>query len=108
MVGHAVHPEEPLMSAGLDSRGAMELRRSLADSIGMQLPATLLYDHQSVSAIVDFISSTVGVTPDADTAADAGASRRRGDSSDDEGGQVCALLSGNDLWIARILPIGVR
>ena len=35
MLGHAVHPE-PLMAAGLDSRGGMELRRALAESLGMQ------------------------------------------------------------------------
>ena len=36
MLGHAVHPDEPLMAAGLDSRGGMELRRALAESLGMQ------------------------------------------------------------------------
>lgn len=37
MLGQAVHPDEPLMMAGLDSRGGMELRRALADSLGMQV-----------------------------------------------------------------------
>lgn len=37
MLGHAVHPDEPLMMAGLDSRGGMELRRSLAESLGLQV-----------------------------------------------------------------------
>ena len=37
MLGHAVHPDEPLMAAGLDSRGGMELRRILADSLGLQV-----------------------------------------------------------------------
>ena len=37
MMGHAVHPDEPLMANGLDSRGGMELRRALADSIGIQV-----------------------------------------------------------------------
>ena len=39
MLGHAVHPDEPLMAAGLDSRGGMELRRTLADSLGLQVRA---------------------------------------------------------------------
>ncbi|KAK9815594.1 hypothetical protein WJX72_006498 [[Myrmecia] bisecta] len=56
MLGHAVHPDEPLMAVGLDSRGGMELRRTLAEAVGMQLPVTLLYDYQSVSAIVDYIN----------------------------------------------------
>lgn len=62
MVGHAVHPEEALMAAGLDSRGGMELRRTLAEAIGMQLPVTLLYDHQSINAIVDFINTEVSAS----------------------------------------------
>ena len=100
MLGHAVQPDEPLMTAGLDSRGGMELRRALADSLGMQasklpcglraqggrscivpahalvpplptrctrpnrlpasqLPVTLLYDYQSVSAVVDYINGAI-------------------------------------------------
>lgn len=39
MLGHGVHPDEPLMMVGLDSRGGMELRRSLAESLGMQVSA---------------------------------------------------------------------
>lgn len=37
MLGRAVHPDEPLMAAGLDSRGGMELRRTLAGSLGLQV-----------------------------------------------------------------------
>lgn len=49
LVGHAVHPEEPLMGVGVDSRAAMELRASLASSTGLTLPPTLLYDYQTVA-----------------------------------------------------------
>ena len=56
MMGHTIHPEEPLMTAGLDSRGGMELRRSLGESLGLDLPVTLLYDYQSISAITSYIS----------------------------------------------------
>jgi acyl carrier protein len=59
MMGHAIHPDEPLIAAGLDSRGGMELRRSLAVALGMQLPVTLLYDYQSINAVVDYISEEV-------------------------------------------------
>ncbi len=37
MLGHGVLPDEPLILAGLDSRGGMELRRSLADALGLQV-----------------------------------------------------------------------
>lgn len=59
VVGKPIHPAEPLMTSGLDSRGGMELRRSLADSLGMQLPVTLLYDYQSIDDIVGFINSSI-------------------------------------------------
>ncbi len=59
MVGHSIHPEEPLMSAGLDSRGGMELRRALGETLGLDLPVTLLYDYQSILAIVTYINSLV-------------------------------------------------
>ena len=42
MVGNPVHPDEPLMSAGVDSRAAMELRQMLSSSVGVQLPVTML------------------------------------------------------------------
>jgi len=59
MLGRAVHPDEPLIMAGLDSRGGMELRRSLAENLGMQLPVTLLYDYQSTAAVVEYINEGV-------------------------------------------------
>ena len=59
MVGRSIHPEEPLMSAGLDSRGGMELRRALGETLCMDLPVTLLYDYQSISAIVGYVESRV-------------------------------------------------
>ena len=41
MLGRAVHPDEQLMAVGLDSRGGMELRRSLGDALGMQAGSLL-------------------------------------------------------------------
>ena len=59
MVGHSIHPEEALMSAGLGSRGGMELRRALGDTLRLDLPVTLLYDYQSISAIVGYVEGLV-------------------------------------------------
>ena len=42
MLGRVVHLDEPLLTAGIDSRGGMELRQKLAASLGLQLPVTLL------------------------------------------------------------------
>lgn len=66
MVGHSIHPDEPLMAAGVDSRAAMELRRTLGNSLGLTLPVTLLYDFQTVNAVVGYIANEV--LPNATTA----------------------------------------
>eukprot|EP00955_Chlamydomonas_euryale_P066678 359616-Chlamydomonas_euryale.AAC.7 len=84
-MGQALHPftlhasvPGPSRSAGIDSRGAMELRASLATSLGLPLPATLLYDHQSIAEIAGYVggeleaaekaaAATVGAEADAET-----------------------------------------
>ena len=40
-----------LVEAGLDSLGAVELRDSLQEHLGLSLPATLVYDHPTVTNI---------------------------------------------------------
>ncbi|MCP4465660.1 MAG: type I polyketide synthase, partial [Halieaceae bacterium] len=58
VLGAPVGDEEPLMAAGLDSLGAVELRNTLESSLGMQLPGTLVFDYPTTNAIQDFICST--------------------------------------------------
>jgi hypothetical protein len=41
ILGAVVDPDEPLMAAGLDSLGAVELRNMLQDSLAVQLPNTV-------------------------------------------------------------------
>jgi acyl carrier protein len=50
ILGASVEPDEPLMSAGLDSLGAVELRNMLQESLAVQLPNTvsLLCSHLSL------------------------------------------------------------
>jgi acyl carrier protein len=42
ILGHAVAADEPLVAAGLDSLGSVELRTSLQASLRVELPATLV------------------------------------------------------------------
>lgn len=55
LLGEMVHPDQPLMAAGLDSRGAMELRGALQEQLGIEVPTTMLYDAQTVSEAVDYL-----------------------------------------------------
>lgn len=59
VVGRNVLVDEPLMTAGMDSRGGMELRRTIAAATKLPLPVTMLYDYPSIGAIVGFLSKLV-------------------------------------------------
>jgi acyl carrier protein len=42
LLGRDVDPEEPLMEAGLDSMSAVELHSGVQQTMGVELPATLI------------------------------------------------------------------
>jgi len=105
MLGHAVHPDEPLMASGLDSRAAMELRATLADQLGVSLPVTLLYDAQTINQLVEFINDQLTTAPaaaegdqrseDEDGADEqAGADRAQQTSVTDKPSELLKLLRG--------------
>ena len=50
-----IEPGQPLHDMGLDSLMAVELRNLLGKSVGAELPATLLFEHPSVSSLVEFL-----------------------------------------------------
>ena len=55
----SVDSEAPLMDAGLDSLGAVELRNSMSQLAGMELPGTLVFDYPSVTALAGYLSQQV-------------------------------------------------
>jgi NAD(P)-dependent dehydrogenase (short-subunit alcohol dehydrogenase family) len=60
---HTLHEDEPLMRMGLDSLMALELRNTLARAFNRPLPATLLFDHPCLGALVDYLAPIDGQTP---------------------------------------------
>ena len=62
VLGTSVSPDEPLMAAGLDSLGAVELRNALEGALGISLPGTLVFDYPSLSAMTAYLGSKLADT----------------------------------------------
>lgn len=73
ILGGEISAEEPLMQAGLDSLGAVELKNALEARVGLQLPGTLVFDYPTAAALTSYLQSllpTGDVAPAAATAGD--------------------------------------
>ena len=57
LLGQDISMDEPLMEAGLDSIGAVELRNSVASKYGIDLPATISFDQPTVRALAGYLAA---------------------------------------------------
>ena len=63
IIGTVVSSEAPLMTAGVDSISSVEFTRSLGEKFDTEFPATLLFDHPTVSSLVAWMETEVGGAP---------------------------------------------
>lgn len=57
LLGEAVPPDMPLMEAGLDSIGAVELRNAVGARFGVELPATASFDYPTAHALAAHVAA---------------------------------------------------
>lgn len=66
LLGQPVSADEPVMAAGLDSLGIVELRNELTARLGVQLSSTFAFDHPTPSAMAEYITSRLAPVAKAD------------------------------------------
>ncbi|MEM7050084.1 MAG: type I polyketide synthase [Acidobacteriota bacterium] len=91
--GQALDRRSALSDLGLDSLMAVELRNGLSAACGVDLPATVLFDHPSVEALSDHLVALLGAVREAPkTSSTAVAGAGEGADGDDELAEVLAAL----------------
>eukprot|EP00889_Picochlorum_renovo_P002073 jgi/Picre1/29103/NNA_004496.t1 len=62
ILGADINPSDPLMAAGLDSLGAVELQNSLQRMLNVELPSTFVFDYPTVQAMSAYVAKHVEPT----------------------------------------------
>jgi myxalamid-type polyketide synthase MxaE and MxaD len=57
-----ITPDTPFNTLGMDSLMGLELRNRLESSLGVSLPATMVWSHPTIAALVPHLAAKVGVS----------------------------------------------
>ncbi|KAK9849253.1 hypothetical protein WJX84_012346, partial [Apatococcus fuscideae] len=63
VLGGSIGDNDPLMAGGLDSLGSIELRNLLEQVTSTELPSTLVFDHPTIAAISQLVTSLLPTKP---------------------------------------------
>ncbi|QKW05113.1 SDR family NAD(P)-dependent oxidoreductase [Streptomyces sp. NA04227] len=106
VLGHsdpdALEPDRAFKDFGFDSLTAVDLRNRLTAATGLRLPATLVFDHPTPTALARFVRAEILGTPDESTEGSAGATVAVSDEPIAIVAMSCrypgGVLSPEDLW----------
>ena len=59
LLGQPVSEDQPLMEAGLDSLGALELCNALSSKYSLDLPASLVFDYPNITSLSSFLAASI-------------------------------------------------
>ncbi|PSC74792.1 Polyketide synthase [Micractinium conductrix] len=59
LLGLEIGLDEPLMAAGLDSLGVVQLRNAITERFGVEVPPTVALDFPTISALAGFVAQTI-------------------------------------------------
>ena len=54
-----VRPKDPLMQKGMDSLGALDLKNNIQTRFGIEVPATIIFDHPDIQSLAAYINTRV-------------------------------------------------
>eukprot|EP00921_Rhytidocystis_pertsovi_P013592 GHVQ01021995.1.p1 GENE.GHVQ01021995.1~~GHVQ01021995.1.p1 ORF type:complete len:1059 (-),score=121.90 GHVQ01021995.1:218-2953(-) len=94
---HPISPDAPLLDLGMDSLSAVQFRQELQIQIGVNIPATAIYDMPTLSAVIKYVEMVVGKQ---ETIGDNGSSQMplNCDQSSTRDVRLRHRLSESDLW----------
>ncbi|AXK36869.1 SDR family NAD(P)-dependent oxidoreductase [Streptomyces armeniacus] len=96
----AVPPDRPLKDVGLDSLGAVQLRNRLNTATGLQLPATVIFDHPTPRTVASLVLREL--FPSDDPPAHAGT------GPEDHGGAFDPAAGIDDLDAEELVRLSLR
>ena len=89
----------PLMEAGLDSIGAVELRNAVSAIFGVELPATASFDYPTAQALAAHVAARAGLKPGDRSQEPAG------EGSQEERGWDTPMADGMDEVVAQLQEV---
>lgn len=94
---------QPLLEAGVDSLGAVELHNKLEAKLGIELPATITFDYPTTAALASFLATRMSsAQPDQPDELLAGAQPRSQESVQQEIQEILRTMLGTEVQVDQV------